>query len=177
MVHLKIRQNEPWEIHLFPDPYVLFCMFECRNWRWLAAVAISKLHSLMWSVSVMLSAVFFVERYINANYYYVPYLPSCTRCAINKIKYYKIFKSAFIICMYWCIQQAYSDSFDLDTTLFKMHFLKIWKYFLQISIIVVFMLLRAIRRCRIVLLLQLFIKISDSLVFWLLLWCLKWLWK
>ena len=53
-------------------PYVLFCVFECRNWRWLAA-AISKLHSLMWTVSVMLSAVFFVERYINANYYYYYY--------------------------------------------------------------------------------------------------------
>ena len=29
--------NELWESHLFPNPYVLFYVFECRNWRWLAA--------------------------------------------------------------------------------------------------------------------------------------------
>ena len=29
--------NELRESHLFPNPYVLFCVFECRNWRWLAA--------------------------------------------------------------------------------------------------------------------------------------------
>ena len=69
MVHLKNRANEPWEIHMIPDPYVLICVSECHNWRWLAA-AISKLHSLVWTVLIMLSAVFFVKRYINTNYYY-----------------------------------------------------------------------------------------------------------
>ena len=27
------RTDKPWEIHQFPDPYVLLCVFECRNWH------------------------------------------------------------------------------------------------------------------------------------------------
>ena len=43
--------KESWESHVLPNPYILFCVFECHNWFWLAA-SIIKL-ALMWTVSVM----------------------------------------------------------------------------------------------------------------------------
>ena len=52
-----------------PNLYILFCVFECRKWRWLSCshvVALSNCEPYQWCKS----AVFFVERYINAKYYF-----------------------------------------------------------------------------------------------------------
>ena len=70
-------------LFLFPDPYVLFCVFECRNWRWLAA-AISKLHSLMWTVSVMLRVRAFFHKTVRVCHVYCNFKIGFT-CRITAI--------------------------------------------------------------------------------------------
>ena len=55
--------REPWESHLFPNKYVLFCV-------WMAQTALLLPHSsIVWTVSVCKKGVHvcFVERYTNVN--------------------------------------------------------------------------------------------------------------
>ena len=62
---------------LVPNPYVLFCVFECPNWRWLSCC-----HIFAFSngepYKLCKSAVFCVEGCLNAKYYFLRSL-----CAIG----------------------------------------------------------------------------------------------